>query len=64
MTAIRICNRCGWGYEATIHTCEHPLHAAIDPECAYADPTITTPDLHPRCDICRPIRAILDTMST
>lgn len=45
-------------YESVMHTCVHPLHAAVDPLCAY---TIAADADKPRivCDICRPIRILL-----
>lgn len=53
------CTRCGAAYDG-MHTCVHPLHTAIDPECVFADPEADPPERHLLCDICRPIRLLLD----
>ncbi len=54
----RTCVRCAVAYEPPLHTCAHPLHAAIDPACVYwlgGD----VPEQHMRCDICGPIRYLM-----
>lgn len=54
----RTCNRCGVMYES-LHTCAHPIHAAVDPLCVYyagGPPSAVT------CDVCRPAREIMETM--
>lgn len=54
------CTRCGATYYH-LHACEHPQHAAIDPDCIYYTPPAfaVTGAAHQCCDICRPIRALL-----
>ena len=54
----KYCTRCGEAYTFR-HTCAHPLHSPIDPQCVYTDPAYQTPDSFRHCDVCRPIRAIL-----
>lgn len=53
---MRRCNRCGEEF-VQLHSCAHPLHAAVDPQCVYH----TGLDGPLRCDVCGPVRLILDS---
>ena len=59
----RICNRCAEAYSSRLHTCAHPLHAAIDPACVYTAQDGAVSGDHMRCDVCGPIRLLLSEES-
>jgi len=52
------CNRCGVVYDI-YHTCSHPEHITIDPDCVYWGGDITGTK---RCEICWAVRTLFADM--